>query len=110
MSWVRVEACFSDGELHDFVRWLRGLGSGDSGDASFAGIEPGLQFRAIWGVGRVRLNALFNLELHPDERHHYDEKDPKVLSFDVPRSAIQAFADALEDELTKFPEPRDRGR
>ncbi len=109
-SWVRVEPCFSDIELHDLVRWLRALGSGDSGDASFEGIEPSLQFKAIWGVGRVRLNALFNLELHPDDRHHYDGGDPKVVSLDVPRSAMQAFADELESDLSRFPEPRDRGR
>jgi hypothetical protein len=105
-SWVRVNPCFSDSELHDLVRWLRALGSGDSGDASFQGVEPSLLFKAIWGVGRVRLSAMFNLELHPDGRHNYDENDPKVVTFDVPRSVMDRFADSIESDLSRFP---DRG-
>jgi len=105
-TWERIEACFSDGELHDLVGWLRALGSGDSGDASFEAVEPSLQFKAIWGAGYVRLNALFNLELHPDGRHHYDMTDPKVLSFELPRSAVERFANALENDLSRFPKPR----
>ena len=109
-SWERVDPCFSDLELHDLVRWLYALGSGDSGDASFEGMEPSLKFKAIWGVGRVRLNAIFDLELRPDAGPSRNAKDPTVVSFDVPRSAMEQFAGSLAADLIRFPEPQNRGR
>ena len=106
-SWQRVDACFSDLELYELVDFLRVSGAGDPLQERFEGIEPSLQFVARSDPKGLRLDVLFNQELHPDGRHYYDEADPKVLTFNLSPSDVGHFANELATDLRVFPDPRD---
>jgi len=104
--WERIDPCFSDVELHGLVRWLRSLESGNSGRSTFEGIEPSLQFSAQWMSDQVQFEARFCLELHPSGLEGSGTSDQKVIWMELPRTAIEEFADCLADELRPFPDPR----
>jgi len=109
LTWKRIDACLTVAEAYALARWLRGIG-GSSGEATFEGIEPSLQFRAIWARDRAHLDVLFSLELHPDDApHRHGVADPKVLRFlDLEPGMLATFATELDRELVQYPEPTPR--
>jgi len=106
-SWRRVDACFSDLDLYELVDFLRVSGAGNPPQERFEGIEPSLHFVARPESNGLRLDVLFNQELHPGGRHYYDEADPKVLTFELSPSDFRRFAEDLATDLRAFPDPRE---
>ena len=106
-SWERVDACFSDWEMFGLVRWLRGVGSSQYGEATFEGLEPSLQFNAVWSDGLIHLSSEFRLEMHPDWSREARPLDVTVVRFlELTRSDLDRFADEIAADLRRFPEPR----
>lgn len=100
-EWACESACLEDHEVRRLVGALAAWTANPAAKADLEFLEPNVSFRLQAGaVPALKLRIGFSYDAHPSGRQHVGDRF--WASFEVSAEAVNAFAAALAEELTRL--------